>query len=126
MIKKVLVVDDEPFITRSVEFLLRNEGYEVLIAYSGQEALDIATQELPQLILLDVMIPEINGYEVCKRLKAQPETKSAYIMILTARGERIEEQHAYESGADEFLQKPFSPRKLLARVRAISDQLSQN
>lgn len=119
MPKKVLVCDDEPYIVESVSFVVRKAGFEVVVAEDGAESLDQARSEKPDLIFLDIMMPELSGYEVCKQLKDDPATRDMYIVMLTARGQEEDEKKALEMGADEFMTKPFSPRKLRAKVQEV-------
>ena len=116
MRKRVLICDDEPYIVESVSYVVRRAGFDVLTAEDGDGALAAAYQEKPDLIFLDIMMPGLSGDEVCRRLKADPSTRSTHVVILTARGQEEDERRALEMGADEFMTKPFSPRKLRARV----------
>jgi len=118
MKRKVLVVDDEPDIVDLISYNLRKEGYEVLSAENGNSALLEAAKN-PDLIILDVMMPGLDGFEVCRRLKANPRTAPIPVMFLTARSGEFEEILGLEIGADDFIQKPISPRKLLVRVKAV-------
>jgi len=113
----ILVVDDERNIVELVRLYLRSEGYQVEVAYDGREALDKASTLHPDLVVLDVMMPEMNGYEVTRRLR-QDGGKTPVIM-LTAKGEDAEKVEGLELGADDYLAKPFNPRELVARVRAV-------
>ena len=115
MAKKILVVDDEPNIVDILRFNLQREGYEVLAAYDGQEGLDKARSEGPDLILLDVMLPEKDGFQVCEELRKTD--KLTPIIMLTAREEERDRVLGLELGADDYVVKPFSVRELLARVR---------
>jgi DNA-binding response OmpR family regulator len=119
MTKKVLVCDDEPYIVESVSYVVRKAGYEVVMAEDGMEALSMARQERPDLIFLDIMMPRLSGQEVCRQLKQDPDTKGAYIVMLTARGQEEDERRAMEMGADEFMTKPFSPRKMRAKLQEV-------
>jgi DNA-binding response OmpR family regulator len=119
MPKRVLVCDDEPYIVESVSYVVRRAGYEVLVAEDGDAALAAAQRERPDLVFLDIMMPGLPGDEVCRRLKADPATRGIYVVILTARGQEEDERRAREMGADEFMTKPFSPRKLQARLQEI-------
>ena len=121
MNKKVLICDDEPFILESVRHVVTREGYEAITAVDGLKGIDLAQKEKPSLIILDVMMPGKTGYEVCKILKEEPETKGIFIIILTARGQELDEKLGLEAGADEYLTKPFSPRKLRQRLHEILD-----
>ena len=119
MSKKVLVCDDEPYIVESVSYVVRKAGYEVLVAEDGESSLQRARDEHPDLIFLDIMMPKMSGYEVCRRLKQDPDTRDIYIVMLTARGQQEDEQKALELGADEFMTKPFSPRKMRAKLEEV-------
>ncbi len=119
MTKKVLVCDDEPYIVESVSYVVRKAGYEVVMAEDGMDALTMARQERPDLIFLDIMMPRLSGQEVCRQLKQDPDTKGAYIVMLTARGQEEDERRAMEMGADEFMTKPFSPRKMRAKLQEV-------
>lgn len=119
MAKRVLVCDDEPYIVESVSYVVKKAGFEVLAAEDGDAALELARRERPDLIFLDIMMPGPSGDEVCRRLKQDPATKGIYIVILTARGQEEDERRALAMGADEFMTKPFSPRKLRDRLERI-------
>ena len=116
MPKRVLICDDEPYIVESVSYVVRRAGFEVVTAEDGEEALAAAHREKPDLVFLDIMMPGISGDEVCRRLKSDPSTRGTHVVILTARGQEEDERRALEMGADEFMTKPFSPRKLRARI----------
>lgn len=115
----VLVVDDEADIRNLLAYQLGREGYAVVTAATGEEAVDAAARVAPCLVLLDLMLPGIPGTEVCRRLRADPSTSSTPIIMLTARGEEIDRVVGFEVGADDYVTKPFSPRELMLRVRAI-------
>ena len=117
--EKILVVDDEEDILELLRFNLSREGYKVICLASGEEALKLVPSELPNLIVLDLMLPGIDGLEVTRRLKNDPNTKSIPIVMLTAKGEEADIVTGLELGADDYITKPFSPRILVARVRAI-------
>ena len=116
MSKRVLICDDEPYIVESVSYVVRKAGFDVVTAEDGEQALEAAHREKPDLVFLDIMMPGISGDEVCRRLKADPSTRTTHVVILTARGQEEDERRAMEMGADEFMTKPFSPRKLRARL----------
>ena len=116
MPKKVLICDDEPYIVESVSYVVRKAGFEVVIAEDGEEALKAGLEQKPDLIFLDIMMPGMTGYDVCKKLKENPNTKDTYVIMLTARGQEEDERKALEMGADEFMTKPFSPRKMKAKL----------
>lgn len=119
MPKRVLVVDDEPNIVMSLRFLMEREGYDVVVAPTGRAALDALDQGPADLVLLDVMMPELDGFEVCQRIRDNPDWKETRIVMLTAKGRDIERDKGIALGADAYVTKPFSTRELLARVRAV-------
>lgn len=116
---RILIADDEPTILMALEFLLRHAGFEVLTAVDGEQALQKARAERPDLLLLDVMMPLRNGYEVCQELRAQPELGAMKIVMLTARGRETEAAKGLAVGADAYITKPFSTRDLVARIREL-------
>ena len=115
----ILVVDDEPFIQRSLSFVFKKEGYEVEVARDGEEGLRKARSLKPRIIFLDLMMPKMNGFNTCRAIKADPELKDSYVIILTAKGQEIDKEQGLREGADEFLTKPFSPKEIVARIRSI-------
>lgn len=117
--RKILIVEDEKDIADLIHFNIFKAGFDASLAMSGNEAIEKAKSFLPDLILLDLMIPEISGFEVCTILKENPSTKKIPIIILTARGSEEDIIKGLESGADDYITKPFSPKILLARVNAI-------
>ncbi|MBI3697796.1 MAG: response regulator [Acidobacteria bacterium] len=119
--KKVLVCDDELYILESVTYVVRQEGYTVLSASDGEEALRLARAELPALMLLDIMMPKRNGFEVCGELKSDPLTQGIYVILLTAMGQERDMDEGYQSGADEYMTKHFSPRSLRKRLHELLD-----
>jgi DNA-binding response OmpR family regulator len=121
MAKRVLVVDDEPNIVLSLEFLMRRAGFEVTVARSGGEALKALEGPPPDLMLLDVMMPEFDGYEVCERIRARPEWRATKIIMLTARGREAERERGLALGADAYVTKPFSTRELVEQVKQMLD-----
>jgi DNA-binding response OmpR family regulator len=124
--KKILVAEDEPDIRGLVAFSLRYAGYEVVEATDGQEALDKALSELPDLILLDVRMPRMNGYEVCGSLKIEEATAKIPVLFLSARGQESEIKRGLELGAEEYILKPFAPNELYRRVGAILDRRARH
>ena len=116
---KILVVDDEVNITQILEFSIGADGYEVITAANGEEAIDKARREQPDLIILDIMMPRIDGYEACRILKANPLTKSIPVVLLTAKGRDIDKRLGYEVGATDDIVKPFSPAKLIDRIHEL-------
>ena len=117
--QKILIVDDEPAIVASLEFLLGRGGYEVRVARNGEEALVEAERFIPELVLLDVMMPKLNGYEVCRRLRQAASGRQVKIVMLTARGRDVDVQKGMALGADLFVTKPFSTKELMARVKEL-------
>lgn len=116
---KILVVDDEPDILEIISFNLRKEGYEVRTAENGLEAISIAKDFVPDMILLDVMMPKMDGMEACKQIRTIPTLKHCFIVFLTAREEEFVEVLSFQAGADDFLTKPIKPRALLSRIEAV-------
>ncbi|HET7225601.1 MAG TPA: response regulator [Candidatus Eisenbacteria bacterium] len=116
---RILVVDDEIYIVHILDFSLGMEGYEVLTALDGEQALEKARAEHPDLIVLDIMMPKLDGYETCKLLKAGDDTKDIPVILLSAKGRNVDQKVGFEAGADDYITKPFSPRKLVERINAI-------
>ena len=121
MPKTVLVCDDEPYILESVGYVVREEGYGVLVADNGEDALRLARAEAPDVIILDISMPKKDGNLICKELKAGEATRGIYIIVLTAKGQERDMQESYRCGADEFMTKPFSPRSLRRRLHEVLD-----
>jgi CheY-like chemotaxis protein len=119
MAKNVMVVDDEPNIVLSLKFLITQEGYEVRTAASGEEALQALADQVPDLVLLDVMMPKPDGYEVCQKIRATPEWKDIPVVMLTAKGRDVEKEKGFAMGADDYITKPFSTKELVAKVNEI-------
>jgi len=117
-------VDDEIYIVHILDFSLGMEGYEVLTALDGEQALEKARAEHPDLIVLDIMMPKLDGYETCKLLKADTNTKDIPVILLSAKGRNVDQKIGFEVGADDYITKPFSPRKLVERINAILGQSS--
>lgn len=116
MPKRVLIVDDEPNIVLSVEFLMKREGYEVSTAGDGQEAMQMLAGNRPDLMILDVMMPRKNGFEVCAEVRADPKLADMPILMLTAKGREAEMNKGLSLGADAYITKPFSTHDLVAKV----------
>ena len=121
-VKKILVADDETHILHVVSLKLKNAGYTVLTARDGQEALELAQQERPDLIITDYHMPQLSGLELCQRLKQDPKTSHIPAIMLTARGYHLEPRDTQQSGILRMLSKPFSPRQLLSAVTEILEQ----
>jgi two-component system alkaline phosphatase synthesis response regulator PhoP len=121
---KILVVDDEIYIVHILDFSLGMEGYEVLTALDGEQAVERARAEHPDLIVLDIMMPKLDGYETCKLLKADPATKDIPVILLSAKGRNVDQKVGFEVGANDYITKPFSPRKLVERINVLLGQTS--
>ncbi|MBX3599711.1 MAG: response regulator [Rubrivivax sp.] len=119
MIHRILIADDEPNILISLEFLMKREGHEVLLARDGREALDTIRRERPELVLLDVMMPVLTGFEVCAAVKGDDELKATKVLMLTAKGRETDIAKGLAMGADAYMTKPFSTRELAERVRSM-------
>jgi two-component system phosphate regulon response regulator PhoB len=115
----VLVVEDEDALSTLLQYNLEKEGYRVGLARDGEEALMMSEERLPDLVLLDWMLPKVPGVEVCRRLRARPDARNVPIIMLTARGEETDRIRGLDTGADDYVTKPFSMTELLARVRAV-------
>jgi len=113
---KILAVDDEQRMVRFIQLNLEQDGFEVVTAYNGKEALEQVRTQLPDLILLDIMMPDINGFEVLKKIR---EVNNVPVIMLTAKGEEDDRIQGLELGADDYITKPFSPRELVSRIRAV-------
>ena len=116
MSKRVLIADDEPNIVAALEYLLQQGGYEVLVARNGDEALALLDQRVPDLVLLDVMMPRKSGYEICSRIRSQPEWRHIKVIMLSAKGRDAEVSKGLALGADLYVTKPFSTRELMGKI----------
>lgn len=119
MKEKILIIDDEEHIVELIRYNLQNAGYETVEAYNGVDGLSLAKTEKPTIILLDVMLPVMDGLEVCKNLRSSEQTKGIPIIMLTAKSEEIDKILGLELGADDYITKPFSVRELMARIKAV-------
>jgi two-component system alkaline phosphatase synthesis response regulator PhoP len=117
--KLIFIVDDEPYLIRSLSFVLKKEGYRVESASDGGEAVEKARRLSPDLIFLDLNLPGMNGYEVCKTIKNDPALSHTYLILLTAKGQEFERQKGIDAGANEYLTKPFSPREIVEHLRRL-------
>ena len=122
---KILLVDDEPDILEIVGYNLSSEGYQVTTAKNGVEAISKAKKEIPHLIILDVMMPEMDGIETCERIRKMPDLSSAIITFLTARGEDYSQVAGFEAGADDYITKPIKPKVLVSKVKALLRRLKE-
>jgi two-component system, OmpR family, alkaline phosphatase synthesis response regulator PhoP len=117
--QKILIVDDEPDILELIEYNLKKEGYQVFLASNGQEAVAEAKRTLPDLIVLDIMMPKMDGIEACRIMRTMPEFKNTFMVFLTARSEEYSEIAGFNVGADDYIAKPIKPRALVSRINAI-------
>ena len=119
---RILVVDDEIYIVHILDFSLGMEGYEVVTALDGEAALEKIRSDRPDLIVLDIMMPKLDGYEVCKAIKGNPETAHIPVILLSAKGRNVDQKMGFDVGADDYITKPFSPRKLVERINQLLGQ----
>lgn len=122
MLKKILIVDDEPFIRALLEQTLEDledEGVELISASDGLQAWQRAQQENPDLIILDVMMPHMSGYQVCERIRSEPNLSGTYVIMLTAKGQQVDRLQSLQVGADEYITKPFDPDYLIERAETV-------
>ena len=125
-VKKILIADDEPDILEIIQYNLQAEGFEVITAKNGNEAIEKAKRNLPDLIILDIMMPGKTGMEVCSQLRQQPAFKNTLIIFLTALSDEVTEVKGLESGADDYLTKPISPKVLISKVNALFRRFSKD
>jgi DNA-binding response OmpR family regulator len=119
----ILVIDDEPYILRALSYLLTREGYRVETASNGEEGLARVQELKPPLVFLDIMMPRMNGYEVCEQIKQDPELAKTYVIMLSAKGQQIDRERGLLGGADDYMTKPFSPREVAEHVRTLIAKL---
>ncbi len=119
MTARILIVDDEPNIVIPLEFLMKREGYDVETAGDGEAALRAVAERQPDLVILDVMLPRMNGFEVCRELRRDPRSQGLKILMLSAKGRESEVAKGLDVGADAYVTKPFSTRELMARIREL-------
>lgn len=130
--QKILIVDDEPDILELIEYNLKKEGYQVFTASNGQEGIAVAKKVHPDLIILDIMMPKMDGIEACRLMRAIPEFKNTFMVFLTARSEEYSEIAGFNVGADDYIAKPIKPRALVSRINAIlrrnvgAEEISEN
>lgn len=122
---KILIAEDEPDIRDLIAFTLRYAGHEVIAVANGFEALQSTSQEMPDLVILDVRMPQMTGYEACRRIKADPATKGIPVIFLSAKGQESEIREGFEAGAYEYLLKPFGPDELAKRIRELLQELGK-
>lgn len=117
--KKILVVDDDPYILMSLEFLMKKAGHTVMIARNGTEALESIKKEIPDLILLDIMMPDVDGYSICKQVKSKKDLKHIHIIFLSAKTKESDIKKGLDLGASLYITKPFSTRDLMKQVNSL-------
>lgn len=117
--RKILIVDDEPNILLSLDFLFRKKGFEVFIARNGSEALQLLDDKRPDITLLDIMMPDVDGYEVCEYIRKHPQLHSSKVIFLSAKSKKTDIEKGMDAGADRYVTKPFSTRDLLQEVNAL-------
>jgi DNA-binding response OmpR family regulator len=117
--KTILIADDEPNIVISLEYMLQQSGYEVMVAHDGQEAIDAIARRVPDLLLLDIMMPRLSGYDVCQKIRESEAWRGIRIVMLSAKGREVEIAKGLALGADAYVTKPFSTRELLAQIHAL-------
>ncbi|HTG02333.1 MAG TPA: response regulator [Nitrospirota bacterium] len=119
--KKIIIADDNENIREALTYLLEDEGYQLWLAKDGAETLAKVREVIPDILLLDIMMPGMNGYDVCSAVKNDPLLKKIYVIMLTAKGQVAEQEHGKEVGADEYVVKPFSPMEILSKIKRISN-----
>ncbi len=115
----ILVADDEPHIAHALKFIFKKEAYNVEMAFDGDSALRLIKEHKPKIVFLDLIMPKKNGDEICTAVKADPELQDVYIIVLTAKGQELDKRLSMSAGANEFITKPFSPKEVVKRVKAI-------
>lgn len=125
-IGKILIADDEPDIVRLLEFVLERKGFDVISAHSGEAVVGLAEEEMPDLILLDVLMPVVDGLEVCRRLKKNSKTRGIPVAMLSAKSQKTEIREGLEMGATEYICKPFDPKEIVAKVTEIIEEHRQH
>lgn len=118
-VKKILVVDDDPYILMSLEFLMKKNGYDVMVARNGIEALEIVEKQIPHIILLDIMMPDVDGYEICKHIKKSKTLSNCKIVFMSAKTKEADIKKGYDLGASLYIKKPFSTRELVKEIASL-------
>jgi DNA-binding response OmpR family regulator len=114
---KILIVDDDPYILMSLEFLMKKHGYNVMVARNGAEALEIVNSQVPDLILLDIMMPDVDGYAICQHIKSTKKLQDAKVVFMSAKTKEADIQKGYDLGAALYITKPFSTRELMKQIQ---------
>ncbi len=125
MPKEILIVDDEPSIVVPIQFLMEQQGYNVVVAENGHDALDMIYKYNPDLVLLDIMLPGIDGYEVCEIVRLNPKLRDVKVIFLTAKGREVEIAKGLALGADAYITKPFSNAELVAKVKTVLNNINE-
>jgi CheY-like chemotaxis protein len=120
--KKILIADDNENIREALTYLLEDEGYSLSLAKDGFEAINKVRSVRPDILFLDIMMPELSGYEVCRMIKNDPELSNIYVIMLTAKGQASEQERGKEVGADEYIVKPFSPMEILSKIKKLLER----
>ena len=115
----IVVIDDEPYALRAMSYLLTHEGYEVVTATNGEQGLERVRELRPPLVFLDIMMPRLDGHEVCQQIRADPSLDGTYIVMLSAKGQQVDRERGLAEGANEYMTKPFSPREIVKRLAEI-------
>lgn len=119
--KKILIADDNENIREALTYLLEDEGYTLWLAKDGNDTLQKVREVRPDILFLDIMMPEVNGYDVCRTIKNDPDLKNIYVIMLTAKGQAAEQERGRAVGADEYIVKPFSPMEILSKIKNLLD-----
>ena len=119
IVYKVLVIDDDPYILMSLEFLMKKNGYDVMVARNGEEALEILSKSIPDIVLLDIMMPDVNGYDICKHIKSTENLKNIKVIFMSAKTKESDIKKGYELGAALYVKKPFSTRELVKDIKTM-------
>ena len=125
MVKKILIIEDDPATSRLVEYSLRHEGYQVMTASNGLDGIRKALNEGPDLIILDVMLPGMDGFEICHRLRSEPATEKLPILMFSAKAQEMDKNTGLLVGADDYLTKPASPSSIISHVQALLEKKNQ-
>jgi DNA-binding response OmpR family regulator len=118
---KILVVDDDPYILMSLEFLMRKNGFEVIIARNGTETLELLEENVPDVVLLDIMMPDVDGYAICKHIKSSIQHKECKVVFISAKSKEADIQKGYDLGAELYITKPFSNKDIVNKITALLD-----
>lgn len=119
VLKKVLVVDDDPYILMSLEFLMKKNGYDVMVARNGSEALDLVEKQMPDVVLLDIMMPDVDGYQICTHIKKSDKLKHTKVVFMSAKTKDTDIQKGYDLGASLYIIKPFSTREMAKQINEL-------